>query len=49
MRDPEVAIVDQEKCMNCWDCVTVCPFLAISQRRAEGPQRQFPQVGGGRG
>ncbi len=31
MRDPEVAIVDQEKCMNCWDCVTVCPYLAIER------------------
>jgi len=31
MRDPEIAIVDQEKCMNCWDCVTVCPYLAIDR------------------
>ncbi|MEJ1379781.1 MAG: CoB--CoM heterodisulfide reductase iron-sulfur subunit A family protein [Candidatus Sedimenticola sp. (ex Thyasira tokunagai)] len=30
-REPEVAIVDQEFCMNCWDCVTVCPYLAISR------------------
>ena len=31
LREPEVAIVDQEHCMNCWDCVTVCPYLAISR------------------
>ncbi|MES9882180.1 MAG: CoB--CoM heterodisulfide reductase iron-sulfur subunit A family protein [Sedimenticola sp.] len=31
MREPEVAIVDQSHCMNCWDCVTVCPYLAISR------------------
>ncbi|MES9903684.1 MAG: CoB--CoM heterodisulfide reductase iron-sulfur subunit A family protein [Sedimenticola sp.] len=30
-REPEVAIVDQDFCMNCWDCVTVCPYLAISR------------------
>jgi heterodisulfide reductase subunit A len=30
MREPEVAIVDKDHCMNCWDCVTVCPYLAIS-------------------
>jgi len=31
LREPEVAIVKQDDCMNCWDCVTVCPYLAISR------------------
>jgi heterodisulfide reductase subunit A len=30
-REPEVAIVDQKHCMNCWDCVTVCPYNAIER------------------
>jgi heterodisulfide reductase subunit A len=31
LREPEVAIVKQDDCMNCWDCLTVCPYLAISK------------------
>ncbi len=31
LREPEVAIVKQDDCMNCWDCLTVCPYLAISR------------------
>lgn len=29
LREPEVAVVDQAHCMNCWECVTVCPYQAI--------------------
>ncbi len=31
LREPEVAVVKQADCMNCWDCLTVCPYKAISQ------------------
>jgi heterodisulfide reductase subunit A len=31
LREPEVAIVKQDDCMNCWDCLSVCPYLAISK------------------
>ncbi|MCP4042281.1 MAG: CoB--CoM heterodisulfide reductase iron-sulfur subunit A family protein, partial [Gammaproteobacteria bacterium] len=30
-REPEVAVVAQEQCMNCWDCLTVCPYKAIDR------------------
>lgn len=32
LREPEVAIVDESQCMNCWDCLTVCPYKAISRK-----------------
>jgi ferredoxin len=44
-REPEVAIVDQKHCMNCWDCVTVCPYNAIEREEKNGSPRQFLEMG----
>lgn len=41
LREPEVAIVDQENCMNCWDCVTVCPYKAISRTELKDRNGNF--------
>ncbi|RKZ76127.1 MAG: disulfide reductase [Gammaproteobacteria bacterium] len=40
-REPEVAIVDEKNCMNCWDCVTVCPYNAIDRTEITNRQGQF--------
>lgn len=31
LREPEVAVVRQADCINCWDCLNVCPYHAISR------------------
>ncbi len=50
-REPLVARVNEATCIGCWDCLTACPYQAITRRdlknRQGEPLRRVAEVNPG--